>query len=416
MPVRPAPAHPAPTGRRAARRDPVVTGLGLVTPAGPDTASTWAGVRAGLPTAAPDPALAGLSVSLSCRVPPLDHPMLRRRGTVRLDPVDRFGLVAADQALARAGLDPAGWDGSRVAVVTSGAAGGTQTLDQAQARIAGQGPAFVSPYFLTGHLINMVCANIALRYGVTGPALATSTACAAGTTALGIARDLLATGQCDLALVVGAEAAVNRLYVTGFTQLGALSGTASRPFDTARDGFVIAEGAGALVLERPEHAAARGARPLARLIGYAATTDAHHLVAPDPEGRGAERAVRAALADADTAPGDIGHVNAHGTATRLNDVVEGAVLRRVLPHRPPVTSAKGALGHTLGAAGVIEAALTVLALTERTVPPTAGLTDPDPGIDLDVVTGAPRPCAGPVAVSTSFGFGGHNAVAVLAGA
>ncbi|MFJ3830522.1 beta-ketoacyl-[acyl-carrier-protein] synthase family protein [Streptomyces sp. NPDC090046] len=391
-----------------------MTGLGLVTAAGCDRESTWSAVRAGRSTTAPDPALDGLPVSLSCRVPELDHPVLRQRGSARLDPVSRFGLAAVAQALDQAGLDPQEWDGDRVAVITGGGFGGSRTQETAQARLAEHGPEFVSPYFLTGYLGNMVCANIALRFGVTGPALSLSTACASGTSALGLARDLLATGQCDIALVCGAEAAVTRLNVTGFAQLGALSSKGSRPFDAARDGFVIAEGAGAVVLERPGHAAARTARPLARLIGYAASTDAHHLVAPHPEGRGAEQAVRAALADADIGPGDVGHVNAHGTSTRQNDDIEAAVLRRVLAHRPPVTSAKGALGHTLGAAGVIEAALTVLALAEGTVPPVAGLRETDPGLDIDVVSGAARIHPSPVAISNSFGFGGHNAVAVLA--
>ncbi|MFE9480059.1 beta-ketoacyl-[acyl-carrier-protein] synthase family protein [Streptomyces spororaveus] len=396
------------------RREAVVTGLGLVTAAGCDRDGTWSAVRAGRSTASPDPALEGLPVTLSCRVPELDHPVLRRRGGARLDPVARFGLASVAQALDQAGLDPRDWDGSRVAVVTGGGFGGARTQETAQARLAEHGPEFVSPYFLTGYLTNMMCANIALHFGVTGPALFTSTACASGTTALGLARDLLATGQCDIAIVCGSEAGVTRLNVTGFAQLGALSDTGSRPFDGTRDGFVIAEGAGALVLERPGHAAARAARPLARLIGYAATTDAHHLVAPHPEGRGAEQAVRAALVDADLGPGDVGHVNAHGTSTRQNDDIEAAVLRRVLPHRPPVTSAKGTLGHTLGAAGVIEAALTVLALAEGTVPPTAGLRATGTGMDIDVVGGTARNHPSSVAISNSFGFGGHNAVAVLA--
>ncbi|MGW7097826.1 beta-ketoacyl-[acyl-carrier-protein] synthase family protein [Streptomyces sp. NPDC054838] len=396
------------------RSPAVVTGIGLVTPAGCDRDSTWSAVLGGRSTAAPDPALDGLPVSLSCRVPDLDHPVLRLRGSGRLDLVDRFALAAAAQALDQAGLDPARWDGSRVAVVTGGGLGGLRTQDEALARLAERGPEFVSPYFLTGYLINMACANLALRFGATGPTLSTSTACASGTTALGLARDLLATGQCDIALVCGAEAAITRLMVTGFAQIGALSGTGSRPFDATRDGFVIAEGAGALVLERPADAAARSARPLARLIGYAASTDAHHLVAPHPQGRGAEQAVRAALADAGVAAGDVGHVNAHGTSTRQNDDIEAGVLRRVFPHRPPVTSAKGALGHTLGASGAIEAALTVLALAAGTVPPTAGLTEPGAGMEIDVVTGPAREHAGEIAVSNSFGFGGHNAVAVLA--
>ncbi len=393
---------------------PVVTGVGLVTAAGPDRDTTWAAVREGRPTAAPDPRLRDLPVSLTCRVPEFDHPVLRRRGTAALDPVARLALAATAQALEQAGLDPAEWDGSRVAVVAGHGTGGVHSEEVATARLAERGPGSVSAYFLTGYLINMAAAAIALRFGATGPTVALSTACASGTTALGAARDLLASDQCDIALVCGAESPLTRLIVTGFTQLGALSNHSSRPFDAERDGFVIAEGAGTLVLERAEHARARGARALARLIGYGASTDAHHLVAPDPEGRGAERAVRAALAEASLLPGDVGHINAHGTSTPRNDAVEGALLRRVFPHRPPVTSAKGALGHTLGAAGAIEAALTVLALNEGTVPPTAGLTEPDKSLDIDVVRGEARALREPIALSTSFGFGGHNAAVVLA--
>ncbi|MFJ2744894.1 beta-ketoacyl-[acyl-carrier-protein] synthase family protein [Streptomyces sp. NPDC087440] len=393
---------------------PVVTGIGLVTAAGPDRESTWAAVRKGRSTAAPDPRLHDLPVSLTCRVPEFDHPVLRHRGSSALDPVGRLALAATAQALEQAGLDPAEWDGTRVAVVTGHGTGGVHSEAAATARLAERGPGSVSAYFLTGYLINMACANIALRFGVTGPTVALSTACASGTTALGAARDLLATDQCDIALVCGAESPLTRLIVTGFTQLGALSDRASRPFDAERDGFVIAEGAGTLVLERPEHAQARGAQVLARLIGYGASTDAHHLVAPDPEGRGAERAVRAALADASLLPEDIAHINAHGTSTPRNDAVEGALLHRVFPHRPPVTSSKGALGHTMGAAGTIEAGLTVLALNAGVVPPTAGLTELDKSLDIDAVMAHPRPSPGPIALTTSFGFGGHNAVAVLA--
>ncbi|MFJ8821068.1 beta-ketoacyl-[acyl-carrier-protein] synthase family protein [Streptomyces sp. NPDC102467] len=398
------------------RRDTsvAVTGLGLVTAAGPDTESTWAAVRDGRATARPDPELRDLPVSLSCRVDAVEELRPRLPGAAHLDPGARMGLAAVAQALDAAKLDPTAWDPTRVAVVTGCSVGGENTLRAAASRLATDGPRSVSPYFLTGYMSNMVCAAIALHLGVTGPALNVATACASGTTAIGTARDLLASGQCDIAVVCGADAAVTPLIVTGFAQLRALSDQRSRPFDAARDGFVIAEGAGALVLERPEYAAARSAPRLARLIGYGASTDAHHLVAPHPEGRHAERALRAALAEAGVSPGDVDHVNAHGTSTPRGDAMEAAVLARVFPHRPPVTSAKGALGHTLGAAGTIEAALTILALRADLVPPTAGLTDPDPALDIDAVSGTARPVPSTVAVSNSFGFGGHNAVVVLA--
>ncbi|WP_353945471.1 beta-ketoacyl-[acyl-carrier-protein] synthase family protein [Streptomyces sp. HUAS MG91] len=392
----------------------VVTGLGLVTPAGRDADTTWAAVRAGRACAAPDPTLRDLPVSLSCRVEGAAELPLRQRGVAHLDPSVRMGLAAVTEALDRAKLDPAEWDGTRVAVVAGVGTGGMHAQQSAAARLAADGPGSVSPYFLTGYLPNMVPATVALHLGATGPVLAVATACASGGTAIGAARDLLASGQCDIAVVCAAEASATPLVVTGFAQLGALSDTGSRPFDRTRDGFVIADGAGALVLERAEHAAARSAAPLAHLAGYGASNDAHHLVAPHPQGRQAERALRAALNDAHLTPADVDHVNAHGTSTPRGDAMEAAMLARVLPHRPPVTSAKGALGHSLGAAGVIEAALTTLALRDDVVPPIAGLTEPDPAFDLDTVRGRSRPLSSTVAVSTSFGFGGHNAVVVLA--
>ncbi|QEV16678.1 beta-ketoacyl-[acyl-carrier-protein] synthase family protein [Streptomyces alboniger] len=392
--------------------DVTVTGLGLVTAAG-DTEATWAAVREGRATARRDPELRDLPVSLSCRADLADT--VPRKGlTPRADPCARMGLTAVAQALERAKLDPGDWDPARVAVVTGCSLGGMHSARTAAARFAADGPTSVSPYFLTGYLINMVSATIALQLGVRGPVLNVATACASGATALGTARDLLTADKCDIALVCGADAAVTPAIVTGFAQLGALSDQGSRPFDTARDGFVIAEGAGALILERPEHAAARSAPHLARLIGYGATTDAHHLVAPHPEGREAERALRTALAEAGIGLGEVGHVNAHGTSTPRGDAVEAGVLARVFPHRPPVTSAKGTLGHTLGAAGAIEAALTVLALREDIVPPVAGLREPDPAFAIDLVTASSRQQETSVAVSNSFGFGGHNAVVVLA--
>ncbi len=392
-----------------------MTGLGLVTAAGPDAESTWAAVRAGRATARPDPTLAaaGLPVTLSCRVEGADELPARPRGVAHIDPAARMALTAVGEALDRAKLDPAEWDGSRVAVVTGSSTGGEHTRQQAAERLADGGASSVSAYFLTGYLPNMVCATIALHIGARGPTLPVVTACAAGATALGAARQLLTSGQCDIAVVCGVDANVLPLYVAGFSQLGALSDRRSCPFDVDRDGFVMGEGAGALVLERAEHAAARSAPRLAHFAGYGTSTDAHHLVAPHPEGREAERAVRAALAEAGAAPGDVDHINAHGTSTPRGDAMEAALFSRLFPHRPPVTSSKGTIGHTLGAAGAIEAALTVLALRLDVVPPTAGLTEPDPAFDLDLVSGTARQHPTTLALSTSFGFGGHNAAVLL---
>lgn len=395
-----------------------MTGLGMVTPAGCDRESTWSAIRAGRTSAAPDPALAGLPITLSCRVPDLvgDRPILHGAGSAYLDPVARFALAAVAEALEHAGLGPQSWDGGRVAVVVGSGLGGLTTQDTALASLAEGGAGSVSPYFHPGYLINMAGAQIALRLHITGPGLTVSTACASGATAIGVARDLLAAGSCDLALACGAEAGISRLTVAGFTQLGALSPRGSRPFDTDRDGFVIGEGAAALVLERADHAAARGVRPLARLLGYGASTDAFHVVAPHPRGEGAQTAILCALTDAGVMPRQVDHVNAHGTSTPDNDRIEAAVLGRLFPHRPPVTSSKGVTGHSLGAAGAIEAALTVLAIRDGVIPPTAGTEHITPTIDADadIVTRTERPVPVRTALTNSFGFGGHNAVLVLA--
>jgi 3-oxoacyl-[acyl-carrier-protein] synthase II len=268
-------------------------------------------------------------------------------------------------------------------------------------------------------LPNMLAGQLSIEFGATGPSYVIATACASGTTALGAAADLLRLGRCDVVLAGGSEAMVTPLVMAGFARMGAMSKRnddpkgASRPFDAERDGFVAGEGAGLLVLEREADARARGAHIRSLILGHGSSADAHHVTAPDPDGRGLEQAVRAALADADIGPDEVDHVNAHGTSTPANDLVEAQVLRRVFARRPVTTSTKGVTGHLFGAAGAIEAVFTALALEQGLVPPTANLTTPGPGIDLDLATVA-TPARPQVAVSTSAGFGGQNAALVLA--
>jgi 3-oxoacyl-[acyl-carrier-protein] synthase II len=401
-----------------------VTGIGLVTAAGIGTEATWQGVCAGTSTAARDPRLAGLPVDISCTVPgfsPREH--VGRRSSLTHDRFIQLSLTAAREAVAASGLDPATWDGARVGVVVGCGLGGVATWEAQHRRMLEQGPGAVSALLIPMLVPNMVAGHLAMDLGATGPNLVTATACASGATAIGTALQLLREGSCDVVLAGGGEAGVSPLMVTGFAQMGALStarldrpATASRPFDAGRDGFVIGEGSGMLVLEREADARARGARVRARVAGYGASADAHHMTAPDPEGGGVIRALRTALAAADLLPGEIDHVNAHGTSTPLNDAAEARAVRKVLGQEADVTSAKGVLGHTLGAAGAIEAALTVLTLEHGTVPPTANLERIDPGVELDVVAGAPRRREVRAAVSNSFGFGGQNAVLVLTAA
>jgi 3-oxoacyl-[acyl-carrier-protein] synthase II len=397
-----------------------VTGIGMITPAGHGTMATWETVSQGRPTAARDPDLAGLPVDFSCRVQQLKE--IERslgRKTWRMGRFVKLALLAAREAVHDAGLDPSTWDGTRVAVVMGCGMGGTEKWEEQTRRLDQHGPEMVSPLGIPMIIPNMAAGEISIDLRARGASLATSTACASGATALAIARDMLAAGACDIAVAGGTEAAVSPLTTTGFHRMGALStrteavSEASRPFACDRDGFVMAEGAGVLVLERAEDARARGRHTRALLAGCGVSSDAHHPTAPPDGAPGAEAALRTALLDADLTPFDVDHVNAHGTSTPLNDATEAALIARALPHRPSVTATKGSLGHTLGAAGAIEAALTVLTIEHGRVPPIANLDAPAPEFDIDCVTKQLRRQTIHAAVSHSFGFGGHNVVLVL---
>lgn len=400
-----------------------VTGLGLVTAAGIGVDASWNEVCRGVSTAAKDPRLAGLPVDISCTVPdfaPARH--VGPRSALMHDRFVQLAVVAAREAVADSGLDPETWDGTRVGVVMGCGVGGVTTMETQHGRLLAKGPGAVSALTVPMLVPNMVAGNLAMDLRATGPNLVTATACASGATAIGTAAQLLREGACDIVVTGGSEAAVSPTLVTGFAQMGALSrrtaepAAASRPFDRDRDGFVIGEGSGVLVLEREADARARGAGVRARLAGYGASADGHHLTAPDPEGTAVLRAVRAAMEQAGVVSGEITHVNAHGTSTPLNDAVEARMLRGLLGVGAAVTSTKGALGHTLGAAGAIEAVMTVLAIERSMIPPTANLVQQDPAHELDLVTAAPREEKVEVAMSNSFGFGGQNAVLILTAA
>ncbi|MFE0026349.1 beta-ketoacyl-[acyl-carrier-protein] synthase family protein [Amycolatopsis sp. NPDC059021] len=393
-----------------------VTGLGLVTPAGIGVPANWAAVRAGKPAAAWDAAVS----RISCRVPGFDtEELLGARRALRLDPFVQFALVAASEAIADARLDPETWDGARVGVVLGCADGGPGTTEAQHRVFLDEGAHRVSPLLLPMRLPNMLAGQMAMQFGAKGPNLVVATACASGATAVGMACDLLALDRCDVVLAGGSEAMLTPLTLAGFARMGALSERfgephrASRPFDADRDGFVAGEGAGVLVLERSADARARGVTAHARVVGHGASADAHHITKPEPHGLGGEAAILAALADAGVGPREVSHVNAHGTSTPANDRTEAALLARLLPHRPLVTSTKGVTGHLLGAAGAVEAVYTVLTAEHGIIPPTANLEKLDPEIDIDVATTATSARIA-LALSNSFGFGGQNAVLAIA--
>ncbi|WP_328898840.1 MULTISPECIES: beta-ketoacyl-[acyl-carrier-protein] synthase family protein [unclassified Streptomyces] len=397
-----------------------VTGLGMITPVGNDTESTWAGVCAAVSPVRIVPALAGCAIDFACVVDGIDlDAEIGRRTAFRMGRYVKFAVLAAREAVADAGLDPAGWDGSRVAVVVGTSSGGSAHLTDQALVLERKGPEATSPAGVLLTIPNMPAAEIAIEMRATGPSMAPCTACSSGITALSVARDLLATGQCDVAIAGATESTVFPIAMTGFARSGAAAradgelSRLSRPFAADRAGLVMGEGAAVMVLERAADAEARGAEPRALLAGTGATTDAHHPTSPHPDGRIARAAVEAALRDAGWRADEVEHVNAHGTATVRNDAAEAALISRVYPHRPPVTAPKGVLGHCMGAAGAIEAGLTILTLQRGVVPPVANLDAPAPGFDIDCVTKVPLVRPVRRAVSHSFGFGGHNAVVAL---
>jgi 3-oxoacyl-[acyl-carrier-protein] synthase II len=340
----------------------------------------------------------------------------------RMDRFSAFARAAAEEAVADARLDLPGPEPERVGVYIGTGIGGIGNLFEASRTFLTEGPRSLSPFFLPRVLANMAAAQVAIRYGARGPSLCVDTACAAGAHALGEAWRALRAGDADVILAGGAEAAVTPLSVAGFMAMKALSRRnddpthASRPFDAGRDGFVLGEGAAVLVLEDWEHAVRRGARIHAELVGYALTCDAWHLTAPDPEGDGAARCMALALGAAGLRPADIDYVNAHGTSTPANDVLETRAIRRVFGQhadRLAVSSTKSVTGHLLGAAGALEALATVLTLREGIVPPTSTLEQPDPECDLDYVPGTARQASVRAALTNSFAFGGTNACLAL---
>lgn len=397
-----------------------ITGIGLVTPAGIGVIDNWAKVLDAKSTAATDPELSGLPVSISCRVPGFSAEAFGVPNSWQWDRYAAFALVAAREALRDAGLEQGHWtDSSRVAVVIGSGAGGTATLEAQHAALTTDGAGAVSPLTLPMGLLNMAAGQVAIELAARGPCFAPCSACTSGASAIGIGRDMLRLGQADIVIAGGTEAPVTPLYISAFARMRALSRQrdpeiASRPFDLARDGFVLGEGAGIVVLESETHARARGARVRGKLVGYGASADAHHVTTPDPHGRGAKQAMRSALADGGLDQAQVGYVNAHGTSTRMNDRVESAAIHEMFGNQVAVSSTKGVTGHLLGGAGAIEAAYAVLALESGLIPPTANLTDPEPGVELDLVVGVPREARLSYALSNSFGFGGQNASLLFA--
>jgi 3-oxoacyl-[acyl-carrier-protein] synthase II len=392
----------------------LVTGLGATTPLGGDVASTWSAMlegRSGVVRLEEEWAQQ-LSVQIVGRLAVEPTETLERVKARRLDRCEQVALVAAREAWADAGSPEV--DPERIAVVVGTGIGGALSLLAQDDNLEAGGQRKVSPLTIPMLMPNGPAAVVGLDVGARGRVSAPVSACASGSEAIALALDFLRSGRYDVVLAGGAEACIHPVPLAGFANMRAMStrndepARASRPFDKARDGFVLAEGAGIMVLERAEFARARGARIYAVLAGAGVSADGHDLVQPDPEGRGATRALKLALLDADLTGSDIGHVNAHATSTPLGDVAEAAAIRTAIGSHPVITAPKSGLGHLLGAAGAVESIATVLALRDGVIAPTLNLDDPDDDIGLDIVSVAARQTSIDAAVNDSFGFGGHN--------
>ena len=398
----------------------VITGLGAVTPIGNTVATYWSGLQSGANGVAPITLFDASkhACRFAAEVKDFDPSgVLDPKETKRWDRFCQFGVVAAKEALAQSGLDITDANRQRIGVIIGSGVGGLLTMETQAHVLEGKGPGRVSPFTVPMMIPNMATGLAAIALGAQGPSSAVATACAAGSNAIGDAFRLLQQGHADAMVCGGAESAITPLGVAGFASAKALSfrnddpATASRPFDAERDGFVIGEGAGILVLETLDHAQARGADILAEVVGYGMTCDAHHITSPIPGGLGGARAMSLALADAGLKADDIDYVNAHGTSTPANDSNETAAIKTALGERAkaiPVSSTKSMTGHLLGGSGGIEAVAAVLALQNGVVPPTINHQNPDPACDLDVVPNQAREQIISTALSNSFGFGGHN--------
>lgn len=403
------------------RPDVVVTGLGATTPLGGDVASTWDAMLAGHSGVQPltQEWAAQLTVRIAAQLAVEPAKVLDRVKLRRLDRSEAIALIAAHQAWADAGLVDAGLDPERLAVSVGSGIGGAQTLLAEDDILEASGPRRVSPHTVPMLMPNGPAAWVGLELGAQAGVHSVASACATGAEAIALGLDIIRAGRADVVVAGGTEAVIHPLPIAGFASMRAMSTRndeperASRPWDKGRDGFVLGEGAGVIVLERADHAAARGARVYARLAGAGLTSDGYDIVQPHPEGRGAIRAIAKAIADADVAKSDIIHVNAHATSTPVGDMAEIAALRSALGDHPVLTSTKSMSGHLLGAAGALESIATILAIRDSIVPPTINLDDPDDGLTLDVAAHKARHLDIPAALNNSFGFGGHNVALVF---
>ncbi|MBX7173548.1 MAG: beta-ketoacyl-ACP synthase II [Pyrinomonadaceae bacterium] len=407
------------------KRRVVVTGLGLITACGNSVAETWDSLLAGRSGADYIQKFdtEKFDVKFACEVKNFDPLLLiEKREARRMGAFSQFAIFAADEAIKHSGLVIDESNAFDVGTYISSGIGDFWAIEREHEKLLNDGPNRVSPFFIVSAIVNLASGNVSIRYGAKGPNSATATACSAGAHAIGDSFRLIERGDADAMICGGAESAITPMSVAGFNSMKAMSTfndnpkMASRPFDANRDGFVIGEGAGILILEELEFAKKRGAKILAEIVGYGMTGDAFHQTSPDPSGSGAIRVMQKAIKDAGITPDKIGYINAHGTSTPYNDASETKAIKAVFgehAYKLAVSSTKSMTGHALGAAGGIEAVISVMSLINQKLPPTINLENPDPECDLDYVPNVPRDAKVDYVLSNSFGFGGTNASLVF---
>jgi 3-oxoacyl-[acyl-carrier-protein] synthase II len=403
-------------------RKVVITGLGAVTPIGNNLAEFWEGLKTGRSGGGPITKienLDGFTTTIAAEVKNFDvEQFISKKEARKMDPFTQYGLAASMMAIQDSGLDFTKEDLERIGVIVSTGIGGLQIMESSQDIYRERGAGRLSPFVIPVMITNIVSGHVAIQYGLKGPNFCVTSACASATHSIGEALRIVQHGEADVMIVGGTEGAITPLGVGGFCALRALTSRnddpqhASRPFDKNRDGFLIGEGAGVIVIETEEHAKARGAKIYCELAGYGRTCDAHHITAPDPEATQAARGMKLAIEDAGLKPEEIDYINAHGTSTALNDKGETAAIKKALgdhAYKVAVSSTKGMTGHLLGAAGGVEAIACAMAIYEGIIPPTINYETPDPDCDLDYVPNTARKTEVRAALSNSLGFGGHNA-------
>ena len=397
-----------------------VTGLGLLTPVGNDVESTWSAIRSGESGIRPIERfdVSEFSTRFGGALQAFDRDKyLPAKEARRMDEFMHYGIAAGIQALEDSGLQESGFEAERFGVAVGSGIGGITTIEETALQIKASGPRKVTPFFVPGSIINMISGTLSIRYGLKGPNIAVVTACTTGTHNIGLAANMISNDQADIMLVGGAEMATSPVGLGGFCAARALSTRndeperASRPWDKDRDGFVLSDGAGVMVIEEMEHARARGARIYAELVGFGMSGDAYHMTAPSEGGEGAARCMQNALRSADMSANDIDYINAHGTSTIAGDVAESEAIKQVFgsqAYNLCVSSTKSMIGHLLGASGAAEAIVSVLTLHDQVITPTINLDNPEDGCDLDYVPHKARETAVNAVLTNSFGFGGTN--------